>query len=97
MFPKEIVEIALFAIKHNEIETFNLMISKLYCWMDSIDNETADAAYLIGNALFEYAKTNKNKIGFVAYYNMQKTVSTLFRYSVEAIDSKIIDSLRADK
>lgn len=53
MFPKDIAQIAVFAIKNSEWKTADLLIDELYGWMDDYDLTTGIAADRISRAIME--------------------------------------------
>ena len=75
MFPNQITDVALVAIKNGEFKTLNYLLSQLWGWMESPDKDTASTCIAIAGAL--------EKKGGIVYL---KTIRDLYAYALHTIE-----------
>ena len=82
MFPNQIEEVALVAIKYSEWNTLNWLLKELSYWMVSPDLQTAKCVGHIASSLYDHVK------GLSIYNDYVNVLSTMFKYSVNTLQLK---------
>lgn len=82
MFPNQIEEVALVAIKYSEWNTLNWLLKELSCWMVSPDFQTAKCVGHIASSLYDHIKE------LPIYNDYVITLNHMFTYTVDCLKLK---------